>query len=103
MRQATNSELISVNLRLALYLSYGVGLPLSTDKCNSNELHLGQSSDCALSISGNISLFLVKGRQLLLKDNLLDEEALRVAALSDFTQEQRVSKLEQSLDGLTTR
>ena len=44
-----------------------------------------------------------KGREVLLKDKLLDEEALEAQKISELSQEQRLGSLEQGLDNLTTR
>lgn len=40
---------------------------------------------------------------MLLKDKLLDEEALEAQRRSELSQEQRIGNLEQGLDNLTTR
>ena len=44
-----------------------------------------------------------KGREVLLKDKLLDEEALEAQKRSELSLEQRLGSLEQGLDNLTTR
>lgn len=43
------------------------------------------------------------GRQILMKDNLLDEEAMRRAEEKQETLEQRVDRIDLTLDNLQTR
>ena len=46
---------------------------------------------------------MVRGREMLLKDNLLDEEVAKRQGNDDETSEQKIDRLEQSLDNLQTR
>lgn len=47
--------------------------------------------------------FIEKGRQMLLKDNLIDEEALKQEARAKLSCEEKLSLFEENLDILTTR
>ncbi|XP_074650483.1 cyclic nucleotide-gated channel alpha-3-like [Tubulanus polymorphus] len=44
-----------------------------------------------------------KGREILMKDNLLDEEALRLAELANEKVDEKVDRIDQSLETLQTR